>query len=159
MIKRIFLLLSLLAVGLVLFSKEIRLGEEIKIKENTAISAILNNPEKFIDKKVRIEGKIVSVDKKGGHWVTVKGEKDEQKMTVLLKGHRFHFPDTVVGSFAIFEGTVYKIELTKQQVIKWKKRLAEKNNQKFDPSTVKEGVTLYRLDPSGCIIKELTGKS
>lgn len=153
MVKKLFILYFLLVFCFSLHSDDIKLGSDIKIEKVTKISEILSNPDTFVDKKVRIEGKVISVDKQGGHWATIQGDKESQKITVLVKGHHLHFPGTIKDKFAIIEGTVYKIELTKEQVVKWKERLAKKNKEKFDPSLIKEGIILYRINPSGCIIK------
>ena len=62
--------------GLVGSHFKFRIGEELTLKETTSISSILANPEKFIDQKVMVEGKVLDVCKKRGCWMTIAGDKD-----------------------------------------------------------------------------------
>jgi hypothetical protein len=62
------------------------------------------------------------------------------------------FPKESIGKMAIAEGTLKKIELTKEQAIARAKHEAEEQGRKFNPASVKSGGTIYQIQGSGAVI-------
>jgi hypothetical protein len=53
---------------------------------------------------------------------------------------------------AVAEGTLAKIEMTKEQALAQAKHEAEENHKKFDPASVKGPVTIYQIQGTGAVI-------
>ena len=154
--KKLYLvLIVLLFISVSLNSKVIKkFGEEIKTKDTVKISVILENPEKFLNKIVKVEGIISDVCKRKGCWMDIASDKEFQTLKVKVEDGAMVFPLTFKGKFAVVEGKLYKHSYSKKQLIEQKKHQAEEHGTKFDPSTVKEGMTVYQLRPTGVIVKE-----
>jgi len=149
------ILIILLFISISLNSKVIKkFGEEIKTKDTVKISVILENPEKFLNKTVKVEGIISDVCKRKGCWMDLASDKEFQTLKVKVKDGDMVFPLTFKGKFAVVEGKLYKLSYSKEQLIEQRKHQAEENGIKFDPTTVKEGITVYQFRPTGVVIKE-----
>ena len=153
--KRIILLLVIVLVfGSYLLSKELTLGEKIKTETVTKISDVLEKPEEFMDKTVRVEGYIVDGCMHRGRWIALASDKDFQQLSVWHKEGKIKFPLDHKGKYGIVEGTVYYVQLTEEQALNWLKHLAEIHGQKPDLSKAKGGMKLYRIHPIGAVIKD-----
>jgi hypothetical protein len=148
---------KLTIVFLVVFSFSLlaqveKFGKEITLKEKTKISEIVANPEAFLDKVVLVEGKVLDVCPKAGCWMELQGENDT-KIRIKVKDGDIVFPVSAVGSKAVAEGKVYKIELTKEEAIEYFEHLAEESGKEFDPSSVTGPVTIYQIRGMGAEIE------
>lgn len=153
--KQVILLLAVIMVfGFNLFSKDVTLGEKIKTETVTRVSEILEKPDTFIDKTVRVEGYIADGCKHHGTWIGIAGDKDFQKIDVWHKEGKIKFPLDHKGKYVIVEGTVYSIMLTEEQALRWQKHLAKEHKTTFDPSEAKGGMKMYRINPTGAVIKD-----
>jgi len=153
--KRIILLLIIVLIFTFnLLSKEVRLGDKIKIEKATKVSQILANPAEFLDKIVRIEGYILDGCMHHGAWIAIAGDKDFQTIMVQHKEGKLIFPLDHRGKYCIAEGTVYSVQLTEEQALKWLKHLEEIHQQKIDMARAKGGMTLYQISPIGAIVTD-----
>lgn len=153
--KKIVVLLAMLMVfGLTLTAKDLKLGEEIKIEKVTKVSEILENPDKYLDKDVRVEGFIIDGCMHHGTWISIAGDKDFQSLMIRQKEGKITFPLQHRGLYCIVEGTVYFVELNEEQAIQWLQHLEETHGQKADLSLAKGGMKIYRINPTGAILKE-----
>lgn len=139
----------LISLLLIFFSIQIlaqveKFGRDITLTERTKISEILSNPESFVGKKVLVEGEVLDVCQKAGCWMELKSDK-EGKIRIKVKDGDIVFPVSAIGSNAVVEGPVYKIELTVEEAIEYFEHIAEEQGKEFDPSTVKEPVTIYQI--------------
>ncbi len=151
--------LFLLVFSFSLFAQVEKYGKEISLKEKTKISDILANPEAFVGKTVLVEGEVLDVCKNAGCWMELKSNAEGQ-IKIKVKDGDIVFPVTAVGSKAVAEGTVYKIELTKEEAISYFEHIAEEGGKEFDPSTVTGPVTIYQIKGIGAeieIAKEMKG--
>ena len=145
LILNTFLALFLL-YGLVLAqSGEGKYGSEITLAEKTKILAILEDPESYIDQVVLIEGEVLDVCPKMGCWMELKSEVEGEKIKVKVEDGEIVFPMEAIGSTALVEGKVYKIELSQEDAIDYYKHIAEESNKEFDPSTVTGPMTIYQI--------------
>jgi hypothetical protein len=62
------------------------------------------------------------------------------------------FPKSAVGRTAIAEGTLNRLQLSKEQAIARAKHEAEERGTKFDPASVKSGATIYQIQGTGAVI-------
>ncbi|MCU0286007.1 MAG: hypothetical protein MUF15_06375 [Acidobacteria bacterium] len=150
----ILLIMVVFMMGSFLFPGELTLGEKIVSEKVTQVSEILAKPGDFIDKVVRVEGYIVDGCMHEGRWISIAGDKDFEQLSIWDKEGKITFPLEHKGKYAIIEGTIYGIKLTEEQAIKWQKHLADTHKQEVDLEKAKGGMTIYRLSPTGAIIKD-----
>jgi hypothetical protein len=153
--RRIILLfITVLILGSFLFPAETTLGEKIQTEKVTQVSEILEKPGDFIDKVVRVEGYIADGCMHEGMWIAIAGDKEFQQLTIWHKEGKMTFPLDHKGKYAIAEGTIYPVQLTEAQAISWQKHLAAIHKQEVDLEKAKGGMTLYRLSPTGVVIRD-----
>jgi hypothetical protein len=153
---RIFLVLTVL-VFLLLPSAVLgkTFGEEITMSEETAISSIIDTPDVYVGKKVKVSGLVVDVCSRRGCWIYLAGDREFEKIRVKVTDGEIVFPMEARGKVAIVEGVVESMELTKEEVIARRKHHAEETGEAFDPSSVTSGETVLRLRGLGAEIPSL----
>lgn len=144
--------LFLLLISLSVYAQTEKLGRDISLKDKTTISSILSNPEKFVGKTVLVEGEILDVCQMAGCWMELKSDVKDQKIKIKVKDGDIVFPVEAKGKNAIVEGTVYKIELTKDEAIEYYEHVATEQGKDFDPATVTGPVTIYQIKGLGAEI-------
>jgi hypothetical protein len=151
------LLLAVLFVGLVssmgVATDEMKFGEELTLEESTKISTILAEPDAFVGKKVRVEGKVVDVCAKMGCWMDLVGEDPTHKIKAKVKDGVIVFPMEAKGKPAIVEGEIEKLDLDLEQTVAYLKHMAEEQGESFDASSVTEPQTIYRIKAYGAVVK------
>lgn len=112
-------------------------GAGVQVAEATPVAKILADPDAYVGKKVRIEGKVTDVCPMAGCWMEV----DEGGKTIKVKVEDgvIVFPATAKGQPTVAEGVVEAIPMTREKYVDWLAHLAEEKGEKFDPSTVGEG--------------------
>ncbi|MDP2303031.1 MAG: DUF4920 domain-containing protein [Ignavibacteria bacterium] len=151
------LILSVLVIFLmanVVSAKDKKYGATLTLKEKTKISDIYANPQKYVGKKVLVEGMLLDVCAKRGCWVELSSDKEFQKIRVKVNDGEIIFPMEAKGKTGLFEGMIQEIKLTKEQAIERAEHHAEEQGTKFDPSTITEGTTLYQIKGLGAVIKD-----
>lgn len=141
----------LIVFSISIFGQVEKLGKEITLTEKTKISDILADPESFVGKTVLVEGEVFDVCPKSGCRMELKSDKDE-KIRIKAKDGEIVFPVEAIGKKAIAEGTVYRIDLTQEEAIKFYEHIAEESGAEFDPSTITGPVTIYQIRGIGAEI-------
>ena len=108
----------------------------------------LKNPAKFIEKTVRLEGRIMEVCQKKGCWMQIGTER--HPMLVKFKDYAFFVPKDASGRTAIVEGTMSM----KQETVEQTKHYLEDAGKKDEAAKVTEGRKLYHFLASGVAIKK-----
>jgi hypothetical protein len=150
------LIISLLFLSLSLTlaqTEEGKYGAGLTLTEKTNISAILDDPESYLDKTVLIEGEILDVCPMMGCWMEIKSDDGEGKIKVKVKDGDMVFPVEAKGKTALVEGKVYKIELTQEKAIEHFEHVAEEKGEEFDPSTITGPMTIYQIKGLGAVIQ------
>lgn len=150
MIKKLFILVVFLSA--ITVAQTEKYGKEITLKEKTKISEITNKPEEFVGKTVLVEGEVLDVCSAAGCWMELKSDDETGKIKIKVRDGDIVFPMSAKGKKAVVEGTVYKIELTKEEALEYYKHLAEEKGVEFDPSTVTGPVTIYQIKGLGAEI-------
>ncbi len=150
MIKQI--LFIVITVSIISYAQTEKLGREISLTEKTKISAITSNPEEFLGKTVLVEGEVLEVCPAAGCWMELKSDDGQGKIKIKVRDGDIVFPMSAKGKNATVEGTVYKIELTKEEAVEYYKHLAEESGKEFDPATVTGPVTIYQIKGLGAVI-------
>ena len=84
-------------------------GKDISLNEKTDVSAILENAENFVGKKVLIEGTILNVCAKAGCWIEVASDKEQESIIIKVEDGEIIFPMEAKGKKALVEGEVFSI--------------------------------------------------
>jgi hypothetical protein len=94
--------------------EETKLGTGVTLKEATAIAVLLERPQEYVGKTVRIDGLATSICEVMGCWMAVAAEGDEQGKTVRLKVEDgvIVFPMTAKGRKVSAEGVFEEIGST-----------------------------------------------
>ena len=137
MIRRALCLGMILLAFAVLAQAE-NYGSGVKVAEATPISKILADPDAYVGKTVRIEGKVLDVCPMKGCWMELAGEDGKQSLKVKVDDGVIVFPISK-GRLAVAEGTVEAIPMTKEKYVAWLEHLAEERGETFDASSVGDG--------------------
>lgn len=128
-------------------------GQGVTLSEVTPLSAIFDAPQKYVGQRVLVEGMIVEVCAARGCWIYLSGDRPFDKIRVKVTDGEIVFPVPAQGHMAKVEGIVQEMRRSKEQVIAWKKHLADEKGAQFDPSTVTGPEVTYRLRGLGAVIK------
>jgi len=120
-------------------------GKGVHIKETTKISTLLDNPDSYLGKQVKVSGMIIEVCAKRGCWIYLASDRPYEKIQIKVTDGEIVFPMSASGHQATVEGIVEELNLSKEQLIRYKKHLAEEKGVSFDPSTIKEGEKIIRI--------------
>ena len=153
---RTFLLTVLLTAMLspvTTFAKDF--GQGITLTEETAISLIIDNPEAYVGKKVKVSGLVIDVCSTRGCWVYLAGDRDFEKIRIKVTDGEIVFPMEARGKKATVEGVVERMVLTREEVIKRRKHHAEETGTSFDPATITSGEVALRIRGLGAAISGL----
>lgn len=147
----IYVMAILFIVTGALYAEAMKFGKDLTIKETTSISSLLEKPEAFLNKAVKIEGSIVGVCARKGCWMTLAGDKEFQTLRIKVDDGVMVFPMTAKGKTAVVEGQLYKIVLDTKQVAEIKSHKCADN--KKDAAAAEEGKAIYQFKPTGVVIK------
>ncbi len=148
-----FVLLLIVMFSTYLFGQSENYGREISLTEKIKISEILSAPENYMGKDVLVEGEILDVCPAAGCWMELKSDADNQKIKIKVRDGDIVFPVEAKGKNALVEGTVYKINLTKDEAVEYYKHLAEEQGTEFNPESVTGPVTIYQIKGLGAVIQ------
>jgi hypothetical protein len=127
-------------------------GKGVTLKETTKISEIYANPDKYVGKLLRVEGTITDVCSKRGCWMLIASDKEFQTLRFKVEDGVIVIPMEAKGKPAIAEGTVRKIEMTKDEAVAYDKHVAEENGRTFDPKSVTGPRVMILLKGTGAVI-------
>jgi hypothetical protein len=134
-----------------LAAADLKLGKPLTVKEPMPLATLLAKPADYVGKTVQVKGKITEVCEMMGCWMDLVND-DGQKIRIKVNDGDIEFPKDSSGKAAIAEGTLNKLELTKEQAIERAKHEAEENHRKFNPSSVKGAMTIYQIQGTGAVI-------
>lgn len=133
---RVAVVLGLLAIPA---ARAAEYGSGVKVAEATPISKILADPDAYVGKTVRIEGKVVDVCPMAGCWMELEEGEGKDKLKVKVDDGVIVFPMTAKGKLAVAEGTLEAIPMTREKYVEWLQHLAEEKGETFDAAAVGDG--------------------
>lgn len=134
-----FLLAAVLAAApLAAYGDTVILGEARSDAPVVAIADLIENPTKFADQRIRVEGLVTDVCPMKGCWMQLASEKGMQ-VRVKVQDDVIVIPKQATGHQASAEGIVKVRSLARQEWIDWHSHLAEEKGEKFDASGVGDG--------------------
>lgn len=130
-----------------LAAEEVVVGKGVQVAETTSMAKILADPDAYVGKTVRIEGRVLDVCPMKGCWMELEevgnggdgGDGANSRMRVKVEDGVLVFPVTAKGKLAVAEGKLEAIPMTRDQYVGWLAHLAEERGEKFDGSTVGKG--------------------
>lgn len=132
-------------------SADTKLGKPLTLKSPTAIGDILQSPDRYTGKTVQVKGRITEVCQMAGCWTSLV-DGAGRMIRVKVADGEIVFPKDAVGKTAIAEGALEKFELTREQAIARARHEAEEQGRKFNPASVKAGLTVYQIQGAGAIL-------
>lgn len=126
-------------------------GAGVTLAETTPVSALAQQPDAWVGKRVRVEGTITEVCKMAGCWFNLAADAGQSLKFKVTDGVMV-FPQSAVGKRVVAEGIVRKINLDLEQTKRALAHEAEEQGKVFDPATVTEPMAVVRLDGLGAVI-------
>jgi hypothetical protein len=116
-------------------------GAGVTIAESTPVSAIVAEPESFVGKKVRVEGRVKDVCEMAGCWLELEAvdaaaAASGPVLKVKVKDGEIEFPVSTRGKSAIAEGEVERLEMDRGKYVRHLKHLAKEQKREFDEASV-----------------------
>jgi hypothetical protein len=142
---------SLLAASL-LSAAELKLGKPLSVQQPVSIADVYAQPEKFLGKTVAIKGKITEVCQMMGCWMNLVDSASGKSIRIKVNDGEIEFPKNGAGRMAIAEGSLTKVELSKERALAEAKHEAEEMHRKFDPKAITGPVTRYQIRGTGAVI-------
>lgn len=147
---KLFQALPLLLVSALLMAAgPVHYGKPFTVKEETRISDILANPEKFAGKKVKVRGAVTNVCAERGCFLNLKGDKKFQELQFKVDDGVIVFPADALGRVAVAEGVISLKVLSEQEQKDMCPIEAKALNRKFDPAKIKGPLKIVRLEGLG----------
>jgi hypothetical protein len=134
-------------------SDDTKFGKELTLETTTKIATLLENPDDYVGKEVRVEGKVVAVCEKMGCWMEIVGESPTEKIKAKVEDGVIVFPKEAIGRPAVVEGEMQKFDLTLEETCEYMKHEAEERGESFDEDSVKEPKTIYQIKAYGAVVK------
>ena len=150
--KLLFFILFSLVISQPCQSKDTYLGEKLVLDSKTLVSEINAAPDKYVGKRVQIEGIVIEVCAARGCWMDISSDIPFQKIQVKVVDGEIIFPMEAKGRNAVVEGFVEKLELSHAQSLAYARHKAQEQGKKFDPSSVAGPTKIYRIRGLGAVI-------
>ena len=150
--------MRLLTISLLLASGALaadqKLGKPLALSETTPLAQIEAHPEKYVGKLVQVRGRVSEVCQAMGCWMNIVDPVGERSIRIKVNDGEIVFPESAVGKLAVAEGKLVKLELTREEAVAQAQHEAEEQGRKFDPKSIRKGVTMYMLQGAGAVIRE-----
>jgi hypothetical protein len=135
-----------------LLAAELKLGKPLTLKEAVSVDSVLAAPDKFVGKTVQIKGRITEVCQMMGCWMNLVDPNSGKTLRIKVNDGEIEFPKDGKGRMAIAEGTLNKLELSRERAIADAKHEADEMGRKFDPASIKGPVVRYQIRGTGAVI-------
>ena len=101
---------------------------------------------------VKVKAKVLNSCSKKGCWMNLVDVSSGKMIRIKVNDGEIEFPKNGAGKIAIAEGTLMKIELSKERAIAEAKHEADEMGRKFDPAAIKGPLTRYQIKGSGAVV-------
>ncbi|HYP08815.1 MAG TPA: DUF4920 domain-containing protein [Bryobacteraceae bacterium] len=131
---------------------ETKLGQPLTLKEAMPVGDLMTDPAAHVGKVVQVSGKVTETCQMMGCWMSLTDAKSNRRVRIKVKDGEMVFPKSAVGKMAIAEGTLVKLELTREQAIAAAKHEAEEQGRSFNPGSIKSGTTIYQIAGTSAVL-------
>lgn len=152
--KRLLLaVLLLLPLSGFVFAGEIRLGEPLTLTEVTKVSDINKNIDKYVGKRVLIEGMVINVCAARGCWMDISSDIPFEKIQVKVVDGEIVFPLEAKGRTALVEGIAEELKLSREEAVELARHQDMESGGTFDPASITGPVNFLRIRGLGAVIR------
>ena len=151
--KTLLIFLLLLVLPVFALAQELQLGEPLTLTEVTKVSEINKHPDKYVGKRVMIEGLIINVCAARGCWMDIASDVPFEKIQIKVVDGEIVFPMEAKGKTAKVEGIAEEIKLSQEEAIEMAKHQAMESGGTFDPATITGPVSFFRQRGLGAVIQ------
>ena len=127
-------------------------GDGVSERHIIRINELVNNPEPYVDQRVKIVGLVDDVCPMKGCWVQILDTQSSDTIRFKVQDDVIVFPVEARGSEIVAEGILRKHELSQSQSIAWLRHLAEEKGETFDETTVTGPTVFYQIEGIGAVI-------
>jgi hypothetical protein len=127
-------------------------GKELSDSDVVPISKILAEPQAYVGKTVKVQGRILDVCKKRGCWMELASDEEFQSIRFKVEDGVIVFPLEAKGHEAIAEGVLERIELSMEQTMAMHEHVCKEEGIEFDPSKVEGPMVIYRIAGQGAVV-------
>ncbi len=105
---------ALVALAVPVIAEDTTLGAGVTLKEATPVAALVNHPDQYVGKKVRVDGVVTAVCQEMGCWMAIAAEDKADAPTVRIKVEDgvIVFPASAKGRKVSAEGVFEAIAAT-----------------------------------------------
>jgi len=132
-------------------------GEKLSDAEVIEISTLMETPEDYVGKTVKVEGRVTGVCAHRGCWIEIAGNEDYQSLRFKVEDGVMVFPAEAMGHVATAEGVFTKIDLTPEQAHAVHKAGCEKNKKEGEAGcshgVPEDGGVVYQLAGLGAVVQ------
>lgn len=132
-------------------------GEKLSDAEVIEISTLMETPEDYVGKTVKVEGRITGVCAHRGCWIEIAGDEDYESLRFKVDDGVMVFPAEAMGHVATAEGVFTKIELTPEQAHAVHKAGCDKNKKEGEAGcshgVPEDGGVIYQLAGLGAVVE------
>jgi hypothetical protein len=129
-------------------------GEGVECTLAVSVSELSDNIERYVGKRVRVEGLVTDVCPKRGCWIKLASDREYESLLFKVQDGVIVFPMSLKGKYAVADGVARNIELDLEQSRRYLAHKAEEKGEAFDPATVKAPITYVRLDGVGALVRD-----
>ncbi len=140
-----FIAAALVALAVPIMAEETKLGAGVTLNDATPIAALVNHPDQYVGKRIRVDGIVTAVCQEMGCWMAIATEDRADAPTVRIKVEDgvIVFPPSAKGKKVSAEGVFESIAAADAHG----KEAAQKNLKKDPKASAK-----YQLKGTGAII-------
>lgn len=132
----------------------VNLGKPLTLKEPMSVRTLMSAPEQYVGKTVQVKGKVADVCQMMGCWMEVVEAGSGARVRIKVEDGVIVFPKDSVGKTAVAEGVFSKLVMTREEAVAQAQHEAEANKRKFDPSSIKSGLTIYQVQGTGATVSD-----
>jgi len=152
--QRLALILALAVAGPAPAAEGTVYGTGVSRTEVVEISALLDHPEAYVGKTVRVQGLVTDVCPRRGCWIDIAGDREFEKLRLKVDDGVIVFPMEVKGKRVVAEGVFTKIDLTRGEALEQARRHAEERGETFDPARAGDvAAAVYQIQGTGAVVR------
>ncbi len=129
-------------------------GAGVSATETVAISELVADPTAFEGKTVRVEGMVTDVCAKRGCWFEMAGSAPGEKARFKVQDGEMVFPMSAKGKSAVAQGKIVTQTISLEDTRAMEAHYAKESGREFDPETITEGKTVFRIEGTGAVISD-----
>ena len=150
----IFLALALFAFCGASAATNTQYGEPLSPAQTVRIGDLVSDPERYVDRRVKVEGLVQDVCPAKGCWVDIIAAQSTETVRFKVQDDVIVFPATARGKEIVAEGILRKHELNHRAAVRWMRHLAEEKGEAFDPASVTGPMEFYQIEGLGAQVSE-----